>query len=205
MSHTSIRIHKLHPTQITIGLTALGERVKHLSHMTKDELHTHIRDHHVPVVSWPEWRYYIIDHHHLCRALRDIAVEEAEFVIVDDLSSIVWPSEFWSLMESKKFVHPFWPNGEKRDLIDIPQDIMNLKNDPYRSLATFLRERSVYSKDQTPYIEFQWADAFRWAIAADLIESDHPKAIEQAMLLINTYPDRYKSLPGYITTSSSVT
>ncbi len=38
---------------------------------------------------------------------------------------------------------------------------MYLKNDPYRSLATFLREQGIYSKEQTPYIEFQWADAFR--------------------------------------------
>ena len=205
MSHTSIHIHKLHPTQVTIGLTAVNERIKRLSHMTKSGLHTHIRDHHVPVVSWPEERYYIIDHHHLCRALREIGVETADFIIVDDLSHIVWPSEFWSLMESKKFVHSFWPNGEKRDLIDIPQDVMYLKNDPYRSLATFLREQGIYSKEQTPYIEFQWADAFRWSIDAQLIEHEHQKAIQQAILLINKYPDHYKSLPGYIAMSNKIT
>ena len=70
-----IPILSLRPTQMTVGMREVKEKRKHLrEHWRK---HKKIKQgqflgrHMIPVVLGPDQRHYVVDHHHLARALHD--------------------------------------------------------------------------------------------------------------------------------------
>ena len=87
--------------------------------------------------------------------MRDVLV-----TVVLDLSALN-PDAFWTVLDHKSLVYPFDAQGRRRDFADIPKTIMQLKDDPFRSLAGELRRAGGFAKDTTPFSEFLWADFFR--------------------------------------------
>ena len=66
-----VEIVTLRPTQITVGMREVNEKRKQWRKnpdATKSEL---LGRHMIPVIFGPKDRYYVIDHHHLARALHD--------------------------------------------------------------------------------------------------------------------------------------
>ena len=71
----------------------------------------------------------------------------------------------------------------------------DLEDDPYRSLAGFVREGGGFQKTLTPYAEFLWADFYRTRIALKLVKKNFARALQQAKRLA-TSADA-SALPGY--------
>ena len=190
-----VPILSLRPTQMTVGMREVKEKRKrwrgHKSEKKRAEL---LGRHMIPVVLGPDGRYYVVDHHHLARALHDENVNDILVTIIGDLS-MVDRAAFWGVMDNKRWVYPYDARGERRRFKDLPKSIKDLKDDPYRSLAGELRRAGGFAKDTTPFSEFLWADFLRRRIARKMVEEHFSRALEKALEEAKSHDAIY--LPGW--------
>jgi len=193
----NILLSRLKPTQMTVGMLLVKHKRARLKALQKKpaELVDFILEHPIRVVLGPAEKIYVIDHHHLALALIKEDFETAPMQIEDDFSSLA-TSAFWHKMQAKSFVHPVDASGEKNELAAIPKSLRQLQDDPYRSLAGFVREEGGFAKVQTPFAEFLWADYYRERIKEKLLYRHFNKAFEHALELA-AHPEA-KKLPGFL-------
>ena len=189
-----IKIHRLHPTQITVGLAEVIEKRNHLATLHGDRLRDFLSTRPIPAVEGPNDKLYITDHHHLARALADENVDSGFFLVEADFSTLAM-DPFWRAMDGNHWVHPYDEQGVLRTFDEIPQNVEHLKDDPYRSLAGFVRNAGGYQKTAEAYAEFQWANFFRSRVVINSRSSDYDAAIEQSILLAKS--NAAQGLPGY--------
>jgi hypothetical protein len=189
-----VSILSLRPTQMTVGLREVNEKRKrwrtHKSKKRAELLGTHM----IPVVVGPDKRNYVIDHHHLARALHEEGEKEVLVSVVADLT-MVDKKGFWVVLDNHRWVYPYDAKGARHHYDDLPKNITGLKDDPFRSLAGELRRAGGFAKDTTPFSEFLWADFLRRRITRKLVEADFEKAVEQALSLGKSKDAIY--LPGW--------
>jgi hypothetical protein len=162
--------------------------------MSKKERRADLESHVFPAVLGSRREYFIIDHHHLGIALIEEGVKEVSIAVLDDLSWLE-TTVFWRTMEFRGWSHPFDRRGRRCDYGDMPKRLIELQDDPYRSLAGLVRRAGGYAKDQSPFVEFIWADYFRPRVAARLIRRDGPRATRLGLRLARSNDARY--LPGW--------
>ena len=144
----------------------------------------------IPVVLGPDERYYVVDHHHLARALHDEGVKDILVTVIGDLT-MVDRDAFWGVMDNKRWVYPYDAKGERRHFKDLPKSVADLKDDPFRSLAGELRRAGGFAKDTTPFSEFLWADFLRRQdCRARAWKTISTKAMEKAARLCATSQGR---------------
>src|SRR3954447_14415938 len=80
-----VPILTLRPTQMTVGMREVKEKRQRWREHDKKKQADLLGKHMIPVVHGPDERYYVIDHHHLGRALHDEGVKEVLVTIVGDL------------------------------------------------------------------------------------------------------------------------
>ena len=148
----------------------------------------------IPVILGPKKRHYVIDHHHLARALHEEGVKTVAVTVIANLSTLELDS-FWFVMDNRNWMHPFDDNGRRRNYEDIPKSVVELVDDPFRSLAGELRRAGGYAKDTTPFSEFIWADFLRRRIKRKLVEKDFDRALEKALETGRSMDANY--LPGW--------
>jgi hypothetical protein len=148
----------------------------------------------MPVILGPKKRHYIIDHHHLARALHEDGVEQVVVTVVANLGKLETDA-FWVVMDNRNWMHPFDAKGRRRDYKDIPKSVTAMVDDPFRSLAGELRRAGGFAKDTTPYSEFLWADFLRRRVKRSMVESDFAHAVEMALELAKSIEADY--LPGW--------
>ena len=197
MTIQSVAVKLLRPTQIAVGMKLVKHKRKGLRERERkpQELVDFILANPIRAVLGPDDQLYVVDHHHLAHALLDVGFKTAPVVIIGDLSNFAMP-EFWLEMEGKAWVHPFDGKGRKRPIDKIPFDVPDMQDDPYRSLAGFVRLEGGFTKTDTPYMEFVWADYFRGKIAAKILKNDFESALRQAKKLAAS--DDANALPGYV-------
>ena len=154
-------ITDLRPTQISVGMREVEDKRPSLAgegrrQYEKEFLQSHV----VPVVTGPKGRHYIIDHHHLVRALHDEGLKTVYVTPVVDLSRVE-KDAFWVVLDTRSLMHPFDDQGQRRPYDKIPKSVTGLVDDPFRSLAGELRRQGGFAKDTTPFNEFLWADFLR--------------------------------------------
>ena len=190
----SVPIMTLRPTQITVGMREVQEkRESWRVHGEKKKL-DFLKRHAVPVILGFKKQLYIIDHHHLARALHDEGVKDVLVLVVRDLSSISEKS-FWTFLDHHDWVYPYDERGDRCDYKKIPRSVAELKDDPYRSLAGELRRIGGFAKDTTPFSEFLWADFLREPIGKASVKNQYKSAIKKAYKLAKSSKANY--LPGW--------
>jgi hypothetical protein len=189
---TPIPVADLRPTQITVGMREVLEKRKRWREMRKKG--EFLGKHMIPVILGPKLRHYVIDHHHLARALHDEDVKNVAVTVVANLSKLETDA-FWHVMDNRNWMHPFDAEGRRRSYSDIPKSVSDLIDDPFRSLAGELRRAGGFAKDTTPFSEFLWADFLRRRIKRKSIEEDFGQAIEKALQLARSADAGY--LPGW--------
>jgi len=190
-----IPILSLRPTQMTVGMREVKEkRQRWREHKSKKKQQELLGRHMIPVVHGPDERFYVIDHHHLARALHDEGVQDILVAVVADLT-MVDRDAFWVVLDDRKWVYPYNAKGERRHYSDIPKTVADLKDDPFRSLAGELRRIGGFAKDTTPFSEFLWADFLRRRMGRKSVERDFDKALEKALDLAKSNEAIY--LPGW--------
>jgi hypothetical protein len=191
-----IELHRLHPTQITVGMIEVEDKRRKLESLGSHERRDFIAAHEIPGVWGPENKLYLIDHHHLARAASEAGLEKGVFAVEDDLSHLSDLSLFWSRMTSARWAHPIDEHGRPQSCDDIPRHVLKLKDDVYRSLAGYVRDAGGYQKTPTAFAEFVWADFFRNRIKVGPNRDDFEHAVKKALQLAAS-PDA-ASLPGYV-------
>src|SRR5580698_5852111 len=189
-----IPIISLRPTQMTVGMREVKEKRKRWREQKKKKQAESLGKHMIPVVLGPDQHYYVVDHHHLARALHDEGVEDILVTIIGDLS-MVERDAFWGVMDNKRWVYPYDAKGERRHFKDLPKSVVDLKDDPFRSLAGELRRAGGFAKDTTPFSEFLWADFLRRRMTAKNVNENFSKALEKALALAKSKDAVY--LPGW--------
>src|SRR4051794_28927969 len=176
-----VPILSLRPTQMTVGMREVKEkRERWREHKSTKKQAELLGKHMIPVVLGPDQRYYVVDHHHLTRALHDEGVNDILVSVIGDLS-MVDREAFWGVMDNKRWVYPYDAKGERRSFKDLPKTVADLKDDPFRSLAGELRRAGGFAKDTTPFSEFLWADFLRRKITRKTVDANFSKAIEKAL------------------------
>ena len=192
-----VPIAELRPTQITVGLREVTAKRKHWRRESKkknEKACEFLGRHMIPVILGPKGRHYIIDHHHLARALHEEGVEHVLVSVVADLSKLDRDS-FWVVLDNRSWMHPFDDQGRRRAYKDIPKSVSALVDDPFRSLAGELRRAGGFAKETTPFSEFLWADFLRRRLHRKSVESDFDHAVEDALKLAKSEDANY--LPGW--------
>src|SRR5437764_5010390 len=189
-----IRILDLRPTQMTVGMREVKEKRKRFKEQDAEKLSKTIGKHMVPVVVGPDKHYYVVDHHHMVRALHEEGIKDILVSVIGDLR-MVERDAFWGVMDNKRWVYPYDAKGERRYFRDIPKTVEDLKDDPFRSLAGELRRAGGFAKDTTPFSEFLWADFLRRRIARKNVEDNFAKALEKGLALVKGHDAVY--LPGW--------
>lgn len=190
-----VPILSLRPTQMTVGIREVKEkRQRWREHKSKKKQAEMLGRHSIPVVLGPDQRHYVVDHHHLARALHDEGVKDILVTIIADLT-MVDRDGFWGVLDNRRWAHPYDAKGERRHFRDIPKSIADLKDDPFRSLAGELRRAGGFAKDTTPFSEFLWADFLRRRMSRKIVEEDFTNAVEKGLSLAKSRDAIY--LPGW--------
>ena len=189
-----IPIKSLRPTQMTVGLREVAEKRRQWREQAGDKGAEFLGKHMIPVVWGPKDHHYVVDHHHLCRALLEEGVTHILVNVIADLRSLK-KSEFWIYLDNRDWCHAYDSEGRRRDFADIPRSVAGMTDDPYRSLAGELRRAGGFAKDITPFSEFIWADFLRRRIKTKLVEDDFQAALKRALKLAKSETAGY--LPGW--------
>lgn len=169
----------LRPTQITVGKAEVTTKRAEWHKLKPEQRNETLASHWFPAVRGPGGLHYIVDHHHLGLALHQEDVQKVWVMQLEDFSGSR-PEQFWPLMEFHHWAHPFNENGKRRDFDQIPLSVAELRDDPYRSLAGFVRKVGGYAKDAAAYSEFLWADHFRPLIPAKDLQAADGEALPQS-------------------------
>ncbi|MGB9026591.1 MAG: ParB-like protein [Rhodomicrobium sp.] len=193
LSHP-IDIAELKPTQMTIGLKEVETRAAKLKALAQEDGEKLVRKHVIPVVKGPKENYYVIDHHHLCRAMLLAGSTQVSVIVVLNLVRLE-KDAFWVFMDNSGLVHPFNDEGKRCDYHDIPKSIAEMTDDPFRSLAGAIRRKGGYAKDTTPFSEFLWADFLRRRFARKDVENNFEATLAAALDLAKKSDADF--LPGW--------
>src|SRR5262249_36618132 len=179
---TTVPIKELRPTQLTVGMREVEAKRRswrERSEASNEKAAKYLGRHMIPVILGPKDHHFIIDHHHLSRALLEEGVKEVIVTVVAKLSRLD-KDEFWTFIDNRGWLHPFDEHGRRRSSEDLPKTVAGLVDDPFRSLAGELRRLGGFAKDTTPFSEFLWADFLRRRMQRKLVEGNFDEALEQA-------------------------
>jgi len=194
-------IAHLHPTQITVGMIEVHDKRKLIEKLDRSELRDYLAARPMPAVIGPHGRLHITDHHHLGRALWEARIDKALFLVEADYSGSRVES-FWTEMLAKHWAHPIDGHGDLQPIEAIPRHLGELVDDPYRSLAGYVREAGGFEKTPTAFAEFLWADFFRQRIR---ITGPDRGAFERAVqrALVLAHRAEAGNLPGFVSLARS--
>jgi hypothetical protein len=185
-----VAILDLRPTQITVGMREVKAKRKHWRAQGAKKAEKFLGKHMIPVILGPKGRYYVIDHHHLARALHDEGAKVVAVTVIANLGKLDRDA-FWFVMDNRDWTHPFDADGRRRPFGDLPKSVDKLVDDPFRSLAGELRRAGGFAKDTTPFSEFLWADFLRRRMKRKAVETNFDHALEQALELSKSVDANY--------------
>jgi hypothetical protein len=189
-----VALETLRPTQITVGQQEVREKRREWAALSGRARRERLQSHVFPAVLGPRQQPYIIDHHHLGVALLREAVAKVWIAVLEDLSQVD-RALFWRVMEYRRWAHPYDARGRRRDYTAIPRRLLELQDDPYRSLAAAVRNAGGFAKNPEPFAEFLWADFFRARLAAGVVKSRPRRALREALAMARTPAAEF--LPGW--------
>lgn len=195
MNSATARLLELRPTQFALGMVQVRSKMAQTRQVPADERTAFMEKLAIVAVRGPGGRLHVIDHHHWTRAWIELGIEEApvriraDFGALDDLN-------FFSEMAERGWIHPYNERGEKVSIESLPATVADMPDDPYQSLAAFLRIGGVYDNPGEFNAKFAWADYLRERITGD------PGTVEGfAEMLATAYrmahTQESRSLPGY--------
>jgi len=117
-------------------------------------------------------------------------------VIIEGDYSYMTKKDFWKALQGKQWAYPVDEDGTLHEVDKIPKKFEDLKDDPYRSVATFVRDSGSFDKTPTAFAEFKWAEFFRKHIPIEMIQDNFNKAVAFGCSL--AHDPSASELPGYI-------
>src|ERR1700689_4967388 len=195
--HPSVRpvlISNLRPTQITVGLGEVEQRRNHWRQQQGKKAARYLGKHMIPVILGPDGHHYLIDNHHLARALHDEGVKSVLTLVIADLRKLD-TAAFWFVMDNRGWLHPYDERGRRRPHTELPNSVKDLRDDPFRTLAGELRRAGGFAKETIPFTEFLWGDFLRRHIKKKTVQKNFSRALKDALRLAKQ--DIADYLPGW--------
>lgn len=199
-----VKLNRLKPTQAIFGKYEVKLRRKKIRSMSRDQIKKYLFNKPIPAILGPDNYFYIIDRHHLVISLIKENIDWAYVVLINpgsDLRSMN-PEEFMNWMNEKGFLYLKDQNGKKIPANDLPQRFLDLKNEPYRSLAGAVEQLGAFKKT-IPYAENIWADFFRNYFDLRSVEKSFDKVVQEAVNL--ALSEKASAMPGFIGSSYTPT
>jgi hypothetical protein len=192
------KVLHLRPTQFAVGMLEVQEKIALVRGYNKKQRRAFIDEDPIPVVIGPSGDLYLIDHHHFLAVCYHLGIKKVRVDVVKDLSNRKMTyAQFWKWMFKTRNAYPFCQFGEgPRKAIYLPTDIRGVADDPYRSLAWFVRKAGAFENSERNFAEFQWANFFR---SHKLLDRDGPTGIPRALVkaaLLAQLPAA-RHLPGF--------
>jgi hypothetical protein len=193
------KILSLRPTQFAVGMLEIDEKIKEVEKFSKKELKDYINDNAVPVVRSPDDELYVVDKHHFLCVCHHLGVEKVKVEIIKDFQLEVKMDyeKFWKWMFKSRNSYPYCQFGEgPREPIYLPHDIRGLADDPYRSIAWFVRKAGAFENSDKNFAEFTWANFFR---SKKLLSKFGRKGFPQALIVAVklAQSEEARGLPGF--------
>ncbi|BEE12217.1 chromosome partitioning protein ParB [Aeromonas veronii] len=189
-----IGIDALHPTQGGVGQIQVDETQATLAGMSAKQLDKLMKKKEIPVVIAPDGSYWLVDRHHLTKALWQQGVKDAQVKVIGRLQD---KANFWSQMQNN---HWAWLKDEKGQPLtpeQLPSSIDKLPDYPYRTLAGLLQNAGYFRKDKQVYfVEFAWASWLGKQMQWMPVDSANLAARLQQAKRLACGSDA-KELPGY--------
>ena len=188
----------LRPTQFAVGMLEIDEKIKEITTYSKKDLKAYIKDNIVPVVKGPDNELYVVDKHHFLSVCYHLDIKKVKIDIIKDFhKEQLSHSAFWKWMSKSRNSYPYCQFGEgPRESIYLPHDIRGLADDPYRSIAWFVRKAGAFDNSEKNFAEFKWANFFRSKkLLSKLGRNGFPQTLVAAVKLAQSA--EAKSLPGY--------
>jgi hypothetical protein len=192
------KILDLKPTQFAVGMLEVDEKIATVRKFSKKKRRAFLAETPVPVVCSPKGILYVIDHHHFLCVCYHVGIKKVYVNVVHDLSKKkISYRNFWKWMTKNRSAYPYCQFGEgPRDPVYLPRDIRGLADDPYRSLAWYVRKAGGFSNSDRNFAEFKWANFFRSRRLLQLEGVDGmPDALLKASKLAQS--PAAKALPGF--------
>jgi hypothetical protein len=192
-------LRDLKPTQIALGMAHVRLKMMETRSVNECARGAFFSQRAIAVVRAPANRLHVVDHHHWARAWIELGMAEAPINLVADFAMLD-ESAFLANMNRRGWLHPYDERGTRVGLDIIPESVADMPDDPYQSLAAFLRLAGVFENPGEFNAKFAWADFLRKRVSGD------PHSVEgfanmlaMAFRLSNTREAR--ALPGYLGTS----
>ena len=189
------KIKQLRPTQAVYGLREVQQKARGYEELEGHHLRMVIAEKPIPVVLGPKEELYIIDHHHIAAALWSIAVESVPYVLERDLSSLS-VAEFWFELEERRWTHPYDRDGRRIAFQEMPETLVDLEDDEFRSLAAAVRDEGGYEKSHAALAEFRWADFFRERLIRPTTDAEFRLTTKEAIKIAKSKVAM--GLPGFL-------
>lgn len=153
-----VSIAALHPTQWCVGLAEVWARQEDFSHDSQREQLNYLKRKPVPLVRSAQGSLWMVDRHHRLRGLLGLDPKSKAwgYLIADLITSD--RSEVLGFLQQQGWLYLYDGRGQgPRATKDLPQSLMDLEDDPYRSLVWKLKkEGAIKPEPQIPYHEFRW-------------------------------------------------
>jgi hypothetical protein len=192
------KILDLKPTQFAVGMLEVDEKIREVRGYGNKKRREYVDENPIPVVISPQNELYIVDHHHFLCVCYQFGIKKVRVKVVDDFSrSKMSYSRFWKRMYKSRQAYPFCQFGEgPREALYLPRDIRGLADDPYRSIAWFVRKSGGYENTDRNFAEFKWANFFR---ERRLLEKSGLRGLSEALVKAAKLAQTpaAKRLPGY--------
>ncbi|MGT2477720.1 ParB-like protein [Paraburkholderia terrae] len=195
MNAASARLLDLVPTQFALGMVQVRSKMAQTRQVPAIQRDAFMHKLAIAVVCGPGGRLHVIDHHHWSRAWIELGIEAAPVHIKADFADLE-TAGFLRKMDEHGWIHPYNERGEKVPIDTLPVTVADMPDDPYQSLAAFLRVAGVYENPGEFNAKFAWADYLRKRVTGN------PATIEGfAEMLAAAYRVAHtgeaRLLPGY--------
>lgn len=192
-----VPLEALRPTQAAVGMRTVEAKRRNIERRLDrpKDIRKFLLNRPIPTVLGPNQRFYMIDHHHLGLALTQVDVGGAYIEVIDDLSRLS-PRAFWTRMEQQGQVYPYDETGQRIPISLLPKRLTALRHDPFRDLASSVRDLGGFEKSSEPFAEFLWASFFRKRIASSMLAARYEVAVERAIGLASSRAA--SRLPGFL-------
>lgn len=193
--YCQLSIESAHPTQSAVGELQVAGEIATIRQ--QQDLVAWQKKKVIPVVISPEGEFYLTDRHHTSHGLWKAGERTLVVKVIERLKD---PATFWPDMQAHHWVYLYDERGALVSPTQLPRTIAAMRDDPYRSLAGFARNRGYFIGTDAYFMEFEWARYFGQAMDwQPLSECNMERALEKAKILA-CKPDA-RALPGYNTTT----
>jgi len=153
-----VRVAHLQPTQMCVGLAEVRSRQQDFFTESAQERRSYLATKPVPLVIGAEGQIWMVDRHHRLRGLVELDPGATAFGYVVLQMAEASPPRVLAELERRGWLYLYDGRGMgPRPSAALPQRLLDLQDDPYRSLVWKLkREKRIAPEPLIPFHEFRW-------------------------------------------------